>query len=266
MPVYRLDERLWFPDPRVSHSSGLLAVGGDLGLERLILAYTHGIFPWYSEGEEILWWSPDPRFVMEPQDFRKSRSLRQTLKNGVSRSYAGVCQAGATRSGWDLDYVRYVRCLSAPISGGTGPFCGGFSKSTSGGWLVRDLPGAVLFWGEYVSSRKQCVESRFGSPCVSLSRCGIDRLSGAHSVFRIHGGALYPTRDVSDLFGGPRACTQSLAGDEIEAFRSVLIGRLKDASRPPSESLRKDVLRKANLDVVCQGGIFLWRSRNDRIN
>ena len=80
MPVYRLDERLWFPDPRMSHSSGLSAVGGDLTIERLILAYSNGVFPWYCEGEEILWWSPDPRFVLDPKEIRMTRSLRRILK------------------------------------------------------------------------------------------------------------------------------------------------------------------------------------------
>src|SRR5262245_15720600 len=64
-----------FPDPRLAHTSGLLAIGGDLSPERLLDAYSRGIFPWYSEGEPILWWSPDPRFVLDLDRFHVSRSL-----------------------------------------------------------------------------------------------------------------------------------------------------------------------------------------------
>jgi len=61
--------------------NGLLAAGGDLGLERLLDAYRHGIFPWYAEGEPILWWSPDPRMVLVPAELKVSRSLDKTLRN-----------------------------------------------------------------------------------------------------------------------------------------------------------------------------------------
>jgi len=83
MPVFRLTGELLFPDPSLAEEGGLLAVGGDLGTERLLLAYSMGIFPWYDEGSPILWWSPDPRLVLRPSDLRVSRSLRQTLKKGL---------------------------------------------------------------------------------------------------------------------------------------------------------------------------------------
>ena len=65
MPVFRLDKNeISFPDPRLAREDGLLAVGGDLSVERLLLAYTHGIFPWFNPGEEILWWSPHRRYLI----------------------------------------------------------------------------------------------------------------------------------------------------------------------------------------------------------
>jgi leucyl/phenylalanyl-tRNA--protein transferase len=79
-PVYRLGRALAFPDPRESHPSGLLAVGGDLSCERLLLAYSRGIFPWYSEGQPILWHSPDPRTVLLPGALHVSKSLERVLK------------------------------------------------------------------------------------------------------------------------------------------------------------------------------------------
>jgi leucyl/phenylalanyl-tRNA--protein transferase len=85
MPVYRLPEAVVFPPVDHAAKSGLLAVGGDLSPERLLAAYREGIFPWYDDGGPILWWSPDPRFVLFPNELRISRSMRQFLKKGVLR-------------------------------------------------------------------------------------------------------------------------------------------------------------------------------------
>ncbi|MBK8236966.1 MAG: leucyl/phenylalanyl-tRNA--protein transferase [Deltaproteobacteria bacterium] len=75
--VFRLHDALVFPDPALADDDGLLAVGGDLRPERLLLAYGNGIFPWYSEGRPILWWSPAPRFVLLPGELHVGRSLRK---------------------------------------------------------------------------------------------------------------------------------------------------------------------------------------------
>ena len=83
MPVYQLSEDLVFPSPHLASKEGLLAVGGDLTRTRLLLAYSHGIFPWYSENEPILWWSPDPRLVLYPDELKISRSLSKVIKKGV---------------------------------------------------------------------------------------------------------------------------------------------------------------------------------------
>lgn len=85
MPVYRLPKAILFPPVAEAAEGGLLAVGGDLSPERLLAAYRLGIFPWYGEGEPILWWSPDPRFVLFPEELRISRSMRQFLKKGSVR-------------------------------------------------------------------------------------------------------------------------------------------------------------------------------------
>ena len=85
MPIYRLDERLNFPPPEKADPVGILAVGGDLSIERLLLAYRSGIFPWYSEGEPLIWWSPDPRFVLFPDELKVSTSLKRIIKSGKFR-------------------------------------------------------------------------------------------------------------------------------------------------------------------------------------
>jgi len=76
-----LDKEIWFPDPYNAPPDFPLAFGGDLSPERLLFAYSLGIFPWYSEGEPIMWWSPDPRMVLFPQNLKVSRSLKKVLKN-----------------------------------------------------------------------------------------------------------------------------------------------------------------------------------------
>ena len=82
MPVFQLSkEEIAFPDPTLARDDGLLAVGGDLSVERLLLAYTHGIFPWYNPGEEILWWCPKERFVIFPKEIHISHSMRKYMKN-----------------------------------------------------------------------------------------------------------------------------------------------------------------------------------------
>jgi leucyl/phenylalanyl-tRNA--protein transferase len=81
MPFYQLSKELIFPHPELAEKSGLLAVGGDLSPERLIQAYANGIFPWYSKGEPILWWSPDPRMVLFPNKLKVSKSLKQSIRN-----------------------------------------------------------------------------------------------------------------------------------------------------------------------------------------
>jgi len=81
MPVFELEEHIIFPKPELAREDGLLAVGGDLSPQRLMLAYSSGIFPWYSEGYPILWWSPDPRMVLFPGEFKRHKSLRKEVES-----------------------------------------------------------------------------------------------------------------------------------------------------------------------------------------
>jgi len=84
MPLYALNTELIFPPVGHAEPDGLLAIGGDLSIERLLLAYRQGIFPWY-EGQHILWWSPDPRFVLFPEELKESKSMRQLIRKGTFR-------------------------------------------------------------------------------------------------------------------------------------------------------------------------------------
>ena len=101
MPIFRLGTDLTFPPPSLAEPDGLLAVGGDLSPECLLLAYSQGIFPWFNDGDPLLWWSPMPRCVLLPGDLHLSRSLRKTLRSGRFRvtmdcDFAAVIRACAT--------------------------------------------------------------------------------------------------------------------------------------------------------------------------
>ena len=80
MPLFKLTDELIFPNPELSLQDGLLAVGGDLSIERLLLAYNNGIFPWYDDQSPILWWSPNPRMVLFPKKLKISKSLWRVIR------------------------------------------------------------------------------------------------------------------------------------------------------------------------------------------
>ena len=126
MPIFRLVDEPIFPPPDYADPSGLLAVGGDLSSERLLEAYRLGIFPWYSDDQPILWWSPDPRFVLQLEEFHISRSLRKTLRQGIfqvttDRAFDEVIAACAAvsrdRPERHLDHRRKCRKLIVTSTG-----------------------------------------------------------------------------------------------------------------------------------------------------
>jgi leucyl/phenylalanyl-tRNA--protein transferase len=111
-----------FPDvsEALTEPDGLLAIGGDLGVNRLVNAYRHGIFPWFSAGDPILWWSPDPRTVLTPKDIRISRSLRKLLRKGLFSVTI------------DRDFAAVIRGCAEPRADGGGT------------WLVPEMIDAYI--------------------------------------------------------------------------------------------------------------------------
>ncbi|MBS1523637.1 MAG: leucyl/phenylalanyl-tRNA--protein transferase [Bacteroidetes bacterium] len=96
--IFRLDKRIIFPNPSLAEEDGLLAVGGDLSTDRLLLAYHNSIFPWYNDDTPILWYSPHERFVLFPDELKISKSMRQVLKTGhlkvtFDQNFANVIDA-----------------------------------------------------------------------------------------------------------------------------------------------------------------------------
>lgn len=95
-----LNEKLWFPDISEASEEGILAIGGDLSVARLLLAYRSGIFPWFENDEPILWWAPDPRFVLFPKKLKVSKSMKTILRKGnfkvtVNKAFKAVIAACA---------------------------------------------------------------------------------------------------------------------------------------------------------------------------
>jgi len=143
MPVFRLSKQVSFPPPELAEESGLLAVGGDLSSERLIAAYRRGIFPWYGEGDPILWWFTSPRLVLFPSELKVSRRLARYLRTTGLRvtvdaafseviSMCAEIRTDTRRETWistemqqayirlhDLGYAHSVECWSdGTLAGG----------------------------------------------------------------------------------------------------------------------------------------------------
>ncbi len=162
MPLFRLSHQVEFPPAWLARSDGLLCIGGDLSCERLLLAYRNGIFPWFSENEPILWWSPDPRLVLFPSQVTISRSLRKKIKKNqfqitVDQAFEHTIKACATprkepgEGTWLVDEMvdAYIALHSK-----------GYAHSVETwyqGELVGGLYGISLgcsFFGESMFSRK----------------------------------------------------------------------------------------------------------------
>ncbi|MEQ9405759.1 MAG: leucyl/phenylalanyl-tRNA--protein transferase [Cyclobacteriaceae bacterium] len=160
MPIYRLIEDLIFP-PVDEAEDGIVAIGGDLSPERLILAYHSGIFPWFNEDEPIVWWSPDPRFVLFPDSVKVSRTMKRILKKGefnvtFNRNFEEVisCCKKAERKGqtgtWITDEMREAYINLHEL---------GFAKSVEV-WKENELVGGMygvdlghVFCGESMFSK-----------------------------------------------------------------------------------------------------------------
>ena len=110
--MFLLTKELFFPPLTMADEDGLLAIGGDLSTQRLLLAYHSGIFPWYNADEPICWWSPDPRFVLYPDEIKVSSSMKTVLQNGtfrftINRAFTQVIQNCKTisRTGQDGTWI-----------------------------------------------------------------------------------------------------------------------------------------------------------------
>ncbi|BAO55030.1 leucyl/phenylalanyl-tRNA--protein transferase [Nonlabens marinus] len=207
--MYLLDKQLIFPNPNLAPSHGMLAIGGDLSVERLLLAYKSGIFPWYNDGEPICWWSPDPRMVFDlsqAEPMKISKSLRQSQRNrgyeirentsfeAVMRECMNVSRSGEAGT-WinedliaaylqlhKLGHAKSVEVFQEDILVGglygvdlseSGIFCGEsmFSKSTDASKV------ALMYWTEQLKSRGyRLIDAQlYNDHLASLGAVEIDR-------------------------------------------------------------------------------------------
>lgn len=119
--IFQLEEELLFPPIHLAEEDGLLAIGGDLSPERLILAYANGIFPWYDESSPILWYAPHKRFVLDPEEIKVSKSMKQVLRSGkfeitFNKAFAEV--------------IKNCAVISRPNQDGT--------------WITNDMQNAYI--------------------------------------------------------------------------------------------------------------------------
>jgi len=160
MHVYLIKDGVDFPSLELANSepNGLLATGGDLSPERLLSAYSKGIFPWYSEGEPILWWSPDPRSVLLPDQLNISRSLKKVLrKDNLTVTL-------------DSDFNRVLQACAAP------------RKDEAGTWISLEMMNAYQQLFELgIAHSVECYEN--GALVGGLYGVAIDKVFFGESMF-----------------------------------------------------------------------------------
>ena len=158
--MHFLTQKIQFPDVSEASAEGLLAVGGDLSPERILYAYASGIFPWFDDNEPLLWWSPDPRFVLFPEDLKVSKSMNKILKKStftvtINKNFKAVIENCAHAKRQDQlgtwitnDMVEsYIKLHEL-----------GYAKSVEV-WLNKELVGGL--YGIDLGNNMFCGESMF---------------------------------------------------------------------------------------------------------
>ena len=220
MPIFRLADEVVFPSPDYADPSGLLAVGGDLSSERLLEAYRRGIFPWFSDDQPILWWSPDPRSVLDLDEFVLSRSLRKTLKKDIftvtfDRAFEDVTRACATVA----------------------------RKSQSGTWITDEMQEAYLRM--HALGYAHSVETWFeGELAGGLYGVSLGKAFFGESMFHFKTDAskvalatlVQQLKEWKFHFIDAQMTTEHLASlGAKEVSRRLFLKRLKDALRHPTQ-------------------------------
>jgi leucyl/phenylalanyl-tRNA--protein transferase len=197
--------------------NGLLAAGGDLTPERLLAAYSRGIFPWYQDGQPILWWCPDPRAVLRPCDLKVSRSLRRSLR----------------QRGFDF---RVNADFKAVVAGCAGPRSYG-----AGTWITREMAAAyarlnVLGWAHSFESWRDgaLVGGLYGVAIgrVFFGESMFTHATDASKVALVRGVEFLQTQGV-ELIDCQIASAHTTSLGAIEIPRTEFLARIADLCRPP---------------------------------
>ena len=177
--IFRLDERLVFPDPELAEPDGLLAIGGDLSTERLLMAYQNGIFPWYSDDSPILWYSPHERFVIYANELKVSASMKRFLRKEpftitVNKCFSDVIEACSSIQRKDQDGTWITEDMKAAYLKLHGE---GYARSIEV-WQDDDLVGGMygipvnqVFCGESMFSR-----ASNASKAALIYTCGLYKM------------------------------------------------------------------------------------------
>ena len=213
LPILKPDAGLDFPPVESASPEGLLAVGGDLRAERLLAAYRRGIFPWYSEGQPILWWSPDPRAVLYPDNLKIARSLHKTLRAGKFRvtfdqRFRDVMQACA-----EPRRTRMYKCRERHDSKDGG-------GRTASGTAVEDAES---------DRREHTGAGTWITAAMIEAYTELHRLGHAHSVETWHGAEL-----VGGLYGvalGGAFFGESMFARETDASKVAFVRLVRQLAR-----------------------------------
>jgi leucyl/phenylalanyl-tRNA--protein transferase len=183
MPVFQLSSEIFFPPPELAREDGLLAVGGDLSQSRILTAYQMGIFPWYSEGDPILWWAPTPRLILLPREFKLSKRLARDLRKDIfqfsmDRAFREVIvQCAASRAGkgestWINQDMIEAYCLLHESGYAHSVEC--WQDKTLAGGLYGLSIGGVFFGESMFSSISNSSKAALAILCQVLDKWKFD--------------------------------------------------------------------------------------------
>lgn len=212
--IFLLDNDIFdFPSADLAEEDGLIAVGGDLIPDRLINAYSSGIFPWYSDGEPIMWWSLDPRMVMKPTEIKVSKSLRRTIKSGgfscsidsnfdkVIEMCSSVCRKGENGTWITDEMIAAYKDLHR--IGFAHSFETYFNNELVGGLYGVSI--GSIFCGESMFHIKtDASKIAFNHLCEFLTKNGFDMIDAQQDTahFRSLGGYTIPRKEYLQLLSG----------------------------------------------------------------
>lgn len=222
MPIFQLTETLLFPPPDLSREDGLLAVGGDLSLERLVMAYSLGIFPWYSEGQPILWWSPDPRLILNPSQLHVPKRLDRTISKRPFRIT------------YDAAFERVIRnCAAVP------------RPDQDGTWITEAMRTAYL--DLHAAGRAHSIEAWEGDTLVggvygiAIGQCFFGESMFAHRADASKVAFVHLVRDLAahgfTLIDCQVTTDHLLRFGAHEIPRAVFLERLKQEVRTDTDTV-----------------------------
>jgi leucyl/phenylalanyl-tRNA---protein transferase len=182
MPIFRLNRLTSFPPVNLAEPEGLLAVGGDLSMRRLLAAYRRGIFPWFGEEEPILWWSPDPRFVLFPKEAHVSHGMARLLRRDVyritfDRDFSGVihgCREAPGRRGGTWITPSMIEAYEQLHEAGYAHSVEAWSGGELAGGLYGVSLGALFFAESMFFFRPNASKAVLLTLCRTAPRAGIE--------------------------------------------------------------------------------------------